>query len=101
MGRRRDARGRAGRQTAWLRATAAASSAALLGTLGLAGTSTAAAAAQTTARTTATAASAADGSCHLGNGVKHVVTLAWNNPPTDSLTTAVEEDIRKLRPYSR
>src|SRR5690349_439667 len=83
MGRRRDARGRAGRQTAWLRATAAASSAALLGTLGLAGTSTAAAAAQTTvqttARTTATAASAADASCHLGNGVKHVVTLVFDN----------------------
>jgi len=79
MGRRRDARGRAGRQTAWLRATAAASSAALLGTLGLAGTSTAAAAAQTTARTTATSASAADASCHLGNGVKHVVTLVFDN----------------------
>src|SRR5690348_17404434 len=79
MGRRRDARGRAGRQTAWLRATAAASSAALLGALGLAGTSTAAAAAQTTARTTATAASAADASCHLGNGVKHVVTIMFDN----------------------
>src|SRR5689334_8108243 len=69
MGRRRDARGRAGRQTAWLRATAAASSAALLGTLGLAGTPTGA----------ATAASAADASCHLGNGVKHVVTLVFDN----------------------
>src|SRR5690242_21110641 len=80
MGRRRDARRRAGRQTAWLRATAAASSAALLGTLGLAGTSTAAAAAaRTTARTAATAAAAADASCHLGNGVKHVVTLVFDN----------------------
>jgi hypothetical protein len=74
MGRRRDARRRAGRQTAWLRATAAASSAALLGTLGLAGTSTAAAAAQTTA-----SAAPADASCHLGNGVKHVVTLVFDN----------------------
>src|SRR5262245_60699458 len=82
MGRRRNARGRAGRQPSWLRAPAAASSAALLGTLGLAGTSTAASAAQTAARTTATtatAAAAADASCHLGNGVKHVVELTYDN----------------------
>ncbi len=72
-------RGRdAGRRTAWLRATAAASSAALLGTLGLAGTSAAATAAQATAAAPR-AASAADASCHLGNGVKHVVTLVFDN----------------------
>ena len=39
MRRGRDARRRAGRQAAWFRVTAAASSATLLGTLGLAGTS--------------------------------------------------------------
>ena len=42
MRRGRDARGRGGRQAAWFRVTAAASSATLLGTLGLAGTSMAA-----------------------------------------------------------
>src|SRR6185437_14600034 len=42
MRRGRDALGRAGRRAAWLRVTAAASSATLLGTLGLAGTSMAA-----------------------------------------------------------
>ena len=43
MRRGREARRRAGRQATWLRVTAAASSATLLGTLGLAGTSMAAA----------------------------------------------------------
>jgi hypothetical protein len=78
MRRRRDALRRAGRQKAWFRATAAASSAALLGTLGLAGTSAAATAAQATV-TAKAAAPAADASCHLGNGVKHVVTLVFDN----------------------
>ena len=52
MRRGRDARGRAGRQAAWFRVTAAASSAALLGTLGLAGTSMAATGAAASAATT-------------------------------------------------
>jgi hypothetical protein len=77
----RDARRRrarlAGRQATWLRVTAAASSAALLGTLGLAGTSMAATAKvakpATRADTTTTTL------CHLGNGVKHVVELTFDN----------------------
>jgi len=82
-------RGRAGRQAAWFRVTAAASSAALLGTLGLAGTSMAATAATaatgaTSATGTATgtakpAAPAGSSSCHLGHGVKHVVELTFDN----------------------
>jgi hypothetical protein len=71
MRRRRDARRRTGRPTAWLRATAAVSSATLLAALGLAATSTAAGA-------TATATTAA-ASCHLGGGVKHVVELTFDN----------------------
>src|SRR6201986_5578315 len=77
MRRGRDALGRAGRQAAWLRVTAAASSATLLGTLGLAGTSMAATGAAASAAKPAAAAS--DTSCHLGNGVKHVVTLVFDN----------------------
>ena len=78
MRRARDARRRAGRQAAWLRVTAAASSAALLGTLGLAGTSMAA----TTAKAAKAAqAGPADGtsSCRLGHGVKHVVQITFDN----------------------
>ncbi len=61
----------AGRPATWLRVTAAASSAALLGTLGLAGTSMAASAKPAKA---ATRAGTTDTStCQLGNGVKHVV----------------------------
>jgi hypothetical protein len=74
----RDARRRAGRQAAWLRTTAAASSAALLGTLGLAGTSMTASASATAQTATMTAATAG-ASCHLGNGVKHVVELTYDN----------------------
>jgi hypothetical protein len=79
MRRGRDARGRAGRHTTWFRVTAAAGSAALLGTLGLAGTSMAAA--RTAASPAQAKAAAADdaSSCHLGNGVKHVVTLMFDN----------------------
>jgi len=77
MRRGRDALGRAGRQAAWLRVTAAASSATLLGTLGLAGTSMAATSAA--ANAAKPAAATADTSCHLGNGVKHVVTLVFDN----------------------
>ncbi|MGH3232630.1 MAG: hypothetical protein ACRDOH_05135 [Streptosporangiaceae bacterium] len=77
--RRRGAR-LAGRQATWLRVTAAASSAALLGTLGLAGTSMAATGAAHSAKT-AKAATSADSasSCHLGHGVKHVVELTFDN----------------------
>ena len=77
----RDARGRgarqAGRQATWLRVTAAASSATLLGSLGLAGTSMAATGA--TAGAAKTAAPASTSSCRLGNGVKHVVTIMFDN----------------------
>jgi hypothetical protein len=77
MRRGRDARRRAGRQAAWLRVTAAASSATLLGTLGLAGTSMAATA--KTAKPAARADTSSTSSCHLGNGVKHVVELTFDN----------------------
>jgi hypothetical protein len=68
----------------WFRVTAAASSAAMLGTLGLAGTSMAAtgvnaAAAHGANGSKATLASATSSSCHLGNGVKHVVELTFDN----------------------
>src|SRR6516162_8638604 len=78
MRRGRDARGRAGRKAAWFRVTAVAGSAALLGTLSLAGTSMAATGATAS---TAKPAAAADtsSSCHLGHGIKHVVTLMFDN----------------------
>jgi hypothetical protein len=77
MDRRRTA-GPARRRATWFRVTATASSAALLGMLGLAGTSFAAPSHPTR---TASAAKAADdsSSCHLGNGVKHVVQLTFDN----------------------
>src|SRR5580693_4761945 len=81
MDRRRKA-ALAGRRVTWLRVTAAASSAALLGTLGLTGTSFAAPANGANAANAAKAAALADGSsstCHLGNGVKHVVQLTFDN----------------------
>ncbi|HJY94611.1 MAG TPA: hypothetical protein VJ371_06630, partial [Streptosporangiaceae bacterium] len=87
MDRRRKA-GLASRRVTWLRVTAATSSAALLGTLGLAGTSFAAPAAPAhpanaaNAANAAKAAALADGSsssCHLGNGVKHVVQITFDN----------------------
>src|SRR6266487_7183943 len=77
MRRGRDAHRRAGRQAAWFRVAAAASSATLLGTLGLAGTSMAATGAA--AGAAKPAAATADTSCHLGNGVKHVVTIMFDN----------------------
>ena len=74
----RDAHGRAGRrQAAWFRIIAAAGSATLLGTLGLAGTSTAATGAAASAARPVVAT--AGTSCHLGNGVRHVVTLVFDN----------------------
>jgi hypothetical protein len=84
MRRRRDARRGASRLTAWLRTTTAlrtttvAGSAAVLGTLGLAGTSLAMPAAATATAAAATAP-ATGASCHLGNGVKHVVELTYDN----------------------
>ena len=74
--RRRRAR-LAPRQATWLRVTAAASSAALLGTLGLAGTSMAATAKAANVATRAGTTSAS--TCHLGNGVKHVVQITFDN----------------------
>jgi hypothetical protein len=74
--RGRDAHRRAGRRGALLRVTAAASSAALLGTLGLVGTSMAASAQTAKAATSDTPGSS---SCQLGHGVKHVVTLVFDN----------------------
>jgi hypothetical protein len=67
----------AGRQATWLRVTAAASSAALLGTLGLAGTSMAAPA--KAAKPVTRADTPIMSSCRLGNGVKHVVQLTFDN----------------------
>ena len=76
----RDARGRDARQATWLRVTAAASSATLLGALGLAGAATTASAgAARTASTATTAGAASTSSCHLGHGVKHVVTIMFDN----------------------
>jgi hypothetical protein len=74
--RRRPAR-LAPRQATWLRVTAAASSAALLGTLGLAGTSMAATA--KAAKVATRAGTTSTSTCHLGNGVKHVVQLTFDN----------------------
>ncbi len=81
MRRGRDAHRRAGRREALLRVTAAAGSAALLGTLGLAGTSMAASAqtAQTAKAAHTATSDTASSSCHLGNGIKHVVTLMFDN----------------------
>ncbi|MGH3420886.1 MAG: hypothetical protein ACRDOD_15035, partial [Streptosporangiaceae bacterium] len=76
MDRRRKA-GLPGRPVTWLRVTVAASSAALLGTLGVVGTSSTAHAASTAS--TAKAAALDGSSCHLGNGVKHVVQLTFDN----------------------
>ncbi|MGD0068948.1 MAG: hypothetical protein ABSB76_36645, partial [Streptosporangiaceae bacterium] len=65
----------------WFRVTAAASTAAMLSTLGLAGASMAATDAPTTAAhpAKATLAATASSSCHLGNGVKHVVEITFDN----------------------
>jgi hypothetical protein len=78
MDRRRKA-SLAGRRVTWLRVTAAASSAALLGTLGLAGTSYAANTANTANTAKATLAGDSSSTCHLGNGVKHVVQITFDN----------------------
>ena len=79
-----DRRGKVGpgsRRATWLRVTATASSAALIGLLGLPGTALAAANARHPGRSPGQPATpAADSSsCHLGNGVKHVVQLTFDN----------------------
>jgi hypothetical protein len=64
------------------RTIAVASSVATLSVLGLAGTSMAATGGTARAVTPARAAAPADGTsstCHLGNGVKHVVTITFDN----------------------
>ncbi len=81
MDRRRDARRQRARAS-WVRVTAAASSAAVLGTLGLAGTSMAATSGAAQAGRAAVKAGVTGGvasSCQLGNGVKHVVELTFDN----------------------
>src|SRR5579864_3093830 len=78
MGRRRDA-GLASRHKTWFRVTAIASSAATVGMLGLAGTSMAATGGAVKAAAPATLAGETASSCHLGNGVKHVVQLTFDN----------------------
>jgi len=79
MSRRRDA-GLGRRRVTWFRVTAAATSAAMVGMLGLAGTSLAAPASGAQAAQHAAAAVPADpSSCHLGNGVKHVVMITFDN----------------------
>jgi hypothetical protein len=81
MSKRREA-GLAGRWATWFRMTAAASSAATLSVLGLAGSSMAATggAAKTAAPArTATLAGESASACHLGNGVKHVVEITFDN----------------------
>src|SRR5580700_4745702 len=81
MGRRRDA-GLASRHKTWFRVTAVASSAATVGMLGLAGTSMAAtggAVKAVTSARTATLAGDTASTCRLGNGVKHVVELTFDN----------------------
>jgi hypothetical protein len=81
MSRGRDA-GPANRRGTWFRITAAASSVATLSVLGLAGTSMAATGGTVKAAAPPRAAALADGissSCHLGNGIKHVVELTFDN----------------------
>jgi hypothetical protein len=74
------------RHTTWFRATAVAGSAAVLGTLALAGTGTGTALAapnsqHTQASTTRLTrlADASASSCHLGNGIQHVVQITFDN----------------------
>ena len=78
----RDARQRGARRAAWFRVTAAASSAAVLSVLGMAGTSLAATTGATTATQSGAAATLAENSssaCQLGNGIKHVIELTFDN----------------------
>ena len=84
MRRRRD-NGPARRRATWLRVTAAASSATLLSLLGVAGATSAATAApasaadQAAATRLATLADDGSSSCHLGNGIQHVVQITFDN----------------------
>jgi hypothetical protein len=63
----------AGRRARWIRLTAAAGSTALLGTLSLAG------AAPVTPARAATLADDSSSTCHLGNGIQHVVQITFDN----------------------
>src|SRR5580658_1652167 len=70
------------RHTTWFRVTAATASAAALCTLGLAGTSFAAPHAPAhlaSATKLTTLADDSASSCHLGNGIKHVVQITFDN----------------------
>jgi hypothetical protein len=75
-------RGRDARWATWFRAAVAAGSAATLGVLGLTGNAMAATGGTAQAAAPASAATLADDSsstCHLGNGVKHVVSITFDN----------------------
>jgi hypothetical protein len=76
------------RRATWLRVTTAAGTAALLSTLGLAATASAAPASAAAASAKAANAAAAkatlladdsSSTCHLGNGVQHVVQITFDN----------------------
>jgi hypothetical protein len=67
------------RHKTWFRVAAVASSAATIGMLGLAGTSMAATGGAVKAAAPATLADQTAASCHLGNGIKHVVQLTFDN----------------------
>ena len=68
------------RHTAWIRVTTAAASAAMLSTLGLAGTALTAPHAAAGAASTPRLKLVDDSSsCHLGNGIQHVVQLTFDN----------------------
>ena len=69
------------RHATWFRVTAATASAAALGTLGLAGTSLAAphAPAHQASQVSTTLADDSQSSCHLGNGIQHVVQITFDN----------------------
>jgi hypothetical protein len=75
-------RGRDARRATWFRAAVAAGSAAALSVLGLTGTAMAATGGTARAAAPASAAALAGESsstCDLGNGVKHVVTITFDN----------------------
>jgi hypothetical protein len=78
MTKRREA-GLARRRATWFPLTAAASSAVLLGSLGLAGPASAAPDHAAAAAALKTLAEDSSSTCHLGNGVQHVVQITFDN----------------------
>ena len=64
-------------RTPWFRATAIAGSVSVLGLMGVTATASQAAAGSATVASSVKAVS--DSSCHLGNGIEHVVELTFNN----------------------